>query len=70
MLRGILEGGRVGRVDHRVGAGQGLYQSLAGDGVYAERGRCGRHLMALVAHELAEPRTDESVAIHYYDLHR
>jgi hypothetical protein len=64
-----LERRRVGHVDDHLGAGQGLGEAFAGEGVDAGAGRAGHRLMA----EAAEPGhhlgPDEARPADDHDLH-
>jgi len=65
----VFERGRVGEVDHRLRAGHGLLEALAGDGVDAAVGRGGDGLVAALAQDGDGLRADQAGATDHEDLH-
>jgi hypothetical protein len=56
----VFKRGRIGEVDHRLRAGQGVFEPLAGDGVDAAIGRGGDDLVAAPAQNGNGLRADQA----------
>src|SRR6516164_911748 len=65
----VFKRGRIGEVDHHLRAGQGRFESLAGDGVDAGVGRGGDDLVAALAQNGGGLRADQAGAADDDDLH-
>src|SRR5438094_7527794 len=67
--RPVFKRGRIGKVDHYLRAGHGLFEALAGDGVDAALGRGGDDLVAALAQSGDRLRADQAGAADDDDLH-
>src|SRR5690349_2120586 len=65
----ILPRGRVRHIHHRGGALQRISESLAGDGVYAGRGRRRYYFLPTLAKILDKLRSNKSRTANYDDFH-
>ena len=65
----VFERRRIGEVDHHLGAGHGLFDALAGNGVDAALRRRGNHLVAAPAQNGDGLRADQAGAANDDDLH-